>query len=247
MDIVKGTTKKFRLKSFLIEGVEKSGKTSFLATLPKPILIFDAERSSESRLAGIEGIDFIECYDKKGEMIGAGYRRFSKNLKELLAMQVIPYKSICLDPLSFISDSVVSELDRTNPGLKGSSSTFSFWGKNKDRHLEIVDQLLSLDQIIGFTCHVKLLEDETTGSKSFLPDINGSFRETIGGKVDAVFFTKIKPKGQKVDYVIQVMPSSQKKCGARVPLGMEDRVGAELPPNYQEIMALLDKKVEITK
>ena len=155
-------------------------------------------------------------------------------------MKTIPYKSICLDPLSFISDSIVAELDRTNPGMKGSSNTFAFWGKNKDRHIEVVDQLLTLPVIVGITSHVRLLEDETTGAKSFLPDINGSFRDSVGGKVDAVLFTKVTPQGTKAKYSVQVMPNSQKKAGMRVPLGMENKIGLELPSDYGKIMEMVN-------
>lgn len=245
LDIVKSKDKKFRLKSFLIEGVEKSGKTSFLATLPKPILIFDAERSSESRLAGVEGIDFIECYDKQGEQPGAGYRRFIKNFNQLMDMKEIPYKSVCLDPLSFISDGIVQHLDRANPGLKGSSNTFLFWGKNKDAHVEIIEKLLSLPCIIGITSHVRLMEDETTGKKNFLPDINGSFRDSVGGKTDGVFFTKVTRQGTKALYQVQWVPDGMRKCGLRIPFGLENKLSGDLPPDYQKIMEMLNGKVAV--
>jgi len=245
MDIVKGKDTKYNLRSALVEGVEKSGKTSFLATCPRPILDFDAERSGESRLAGLDYVDVVKCYDKAGEMVGAGFRRFEKNLKELLTMKTIPYKTIAVDPISFISDMICAELERTNPGLKGSSNTFSFWLKTKDRHIELVDRLLSLTSLgifILFTSHVKLVEDETTGTKCFLPDINGSFRESLGTKVDAVFFTKTTPIGQKVKYSLQTLPSSQKKAGIRVPLGQEHTIGMEVEPDYEKLLARLRGK-----
>lgn len=247
MDIQKCQDIKFKINSMLVEGVEKSGKTTFILTCPKPILMFDFERSSLSRYAGVKDVDVVKCYDDRGEAPGAGVRRFLKNYKELLMMKTISYKTIGIDPLSFGSDSIASELDRTNPGMKGGSNTFTFWGKLKTQQIEIVDNLLKLPCTVVFTSHVKLLEDETTGTKTFLPDINGSFRETIGSKVDAVFFTKVTPLGSKAKFELQLIPNSQKKCGMRVPFGQEHTIGATFPSDYAKIMEIITKPEEVKK
>jgi len=241
MDIIKAKDLKFDIRKLLIIGVEKSGKTTFISTMPRPILVFAGETGAESRFAGQEGIDFVRCYDQKGEMQGAGIRRFEKNFKELCSLKQCPYKTIAIDPLSFLSDAFGREIDRTNPGLKGSSSTFSYWGKLKDKHIDYLDKILGLSEYVVVTSHVRLIEDQTTGSKSFLTDLQGSIRDSIGGWFDAVLFTKVVPQGNKAKFTLQAIPNAQKKCGVRVPLGKEHCIGAELPPNYQEIMALLNK------
>ena len=239
LDIVKASDVKYDIRKILIIGVEKSGKTRFIGTMPRPILVFAGETGAESLFAGQQGIDIVQCYDLKGEAPGAGIRRFDKNFKELLMMKEVPYKTVALDPLSFLSDAIGRELDRCNPGLKGSSSTFSYWGKLRDRHTDILDKILSMAEYVVVTSHVRLNEDETTGSKSYLADLQGSIRDSIGGWFDAVLFTKVVPQGTAAKYTLQAIPNAQKKCGVRVPMGMESKVGADLEPDYQKIMATL--------
>lgn len=242
MDIVKLEDKKFDMKKILIVGVEKSGKTSFIGTMPRPILVFAAETGAESRFAGQKDIDVVQCYDKLGELKGAGIRRFEKNFKEILTSSTLPYKTIAIDPLSFLSNYILDEVGRENPSLKNSSNGYAFWGMLKERQEKILTQILGMKQHVVVTSHVKLKDDETTGQAMFLCDLNGSIRDSIGGWFDAVFFTTVKPMGLKAQYVLQAIPDAKKKCGVRVPLGMEDKLSKELPPDYGKIMELLKAK-----
>lgn len=237
MDIVKGDTVIFDIRKILICGNEKTGKTSFLATMPRPLLVFGGETGAESRLGGQKDIDFVQCYDKQGELPGAGIRRFEKNFNELLTMKETTYKTIALDPLSFLSDYILSEIDRTNPGLRGSSSTFKFWEILKDKHSQILSKILSMGQYVVVTSHVRLRDDETTGSQMFVADLNGSIRDSIGGWFDAVFFTKIVPTPTGAKFMLQSIPDAKHKCGVRLPLGMENKIGKEVEPDYQKLIA----------
>jgi hypothetical protein len=242
MDIVKGETIKYDLRKFLIVGVEKSGKTTFIGTMPRPALVFCGETGAEARLGGQKDIDFVRCYDLVGEEPGAGLRRFTRNFKQLLNEKSLPYKTVAIDPLSFLSDAIVAEVDRENPGLKGSSSTFHFWGLILDRHVEILQQILGMAQHIVVTSHVKLKMDETTGREMYLPDLNGKIRDGIGGWFDAVLFTITKPIGAKTAFKLQALPDAKKKCGVRVPLGMEDRISKEIESDYGKLIEALGGK-----
>ena len=242
MDIVKGESIQWDVKKILLVGVEKSGKTSFISTMPKPILVFAGETGAESRLGGHQGIDFIRCYDLLGEVPGAGVRRFNSNFRELLLNKNHGYKTIAIDPLSFLSDTILDEIDRKNPGLRGGAQTFKFWDLVKSAHNEILTKMLGMSEYVVVTSHVKLREDETTDKAMFLPDLNGSIRDSIGGWFDAVFFTQVIPNGASAKYVLQAIPDARKKCGVRVPLGMEATVQNTLPSNYEEIKKLLSTK-----
>lgn len=239
MDIVKGNTIEWDIRTILLVGVEKSGKTSFIGTMRKPILILAGETGAESRLGGQKDIDFVRCYDMTGEPKGAGFRRFERNFRELLTDKSSPYKTIAIDPISFLSDYMLGEIDRTNPGLRGSSNTFKFWDLVKIKHLEILNQILGMTQHVVVTSHVRLREDETTDKAMFLPDLNGSIRDSIGGWFDAVLFTTVIPQGQKAKYVLQAIPDARKKCGVRVPLGMESKLSQHIEPDFNKLMESL--------
>lgn len=243
MDIVKCENITPEFKKVLVTGVEKSGKTSFIGTMPRPILVFAGETGAETRFAGQKDIDVVQCYDKKGERDGEGFRRFEKNWKELLTMKNIPYKTIAVDPLSFISDYIVEEISRTNPGLKGSSNTFKFWDLVAEKHYYILRNILKMAEYVVVTSHVTIDEDETTGRTMFMPNLNGkALRNNIGGWFDAVLFTYVKTVGMKADYGVYALPDAQRKAGIRVPMGCEGLVGREMPSDFEKINGILKKE-----
>jgi hypothetical protein len=245
MDIVKCEGIEPEFKKILITGVEKSGKTSFIGTMPRPILIFAGETGAETRFAGQKEIDVVRCYDQRGEREGSGYERFAKNWKELLTMKDIPYKTIAIDPLSFISDYIVDDVSRKNPGLKGSSNTFKFWDLVSNDHYFIMKNVLKMAEYVVVTSHVTIDEDETTGRNMFMPNLNGkALRNNIGGWFDAVLFTLIKPVGQTVEFKVLALPDSQRKAGIRVPIGCEGLVAKEMPSDFAKINAILKKEAK---
>lgn len=245
MDIVKceGLTPEF--KKILVTGVEKSGKTSFIGTMPRPILVFAGETGAETRFAGQKDIDVVRCYDQRGEKDGEGFRRFEKNWKELLTVKEVPYKTIAIDPLSFISDYIADDVDRTNPGLKGSSNTFKFWNIIAEKHAHILRNVLKMVEYVVVTSHVTIDEDETTGRTMFMPNLNGkALRNNIGGWFDAVLFTYTKPRGAQVEYGVYALPDAQRKAGIRVPMGCENLVGREMPSDFKKINVILQKEAK---
>jgi len=243
MDIVKCKEIKPEFKKILITGVEKSGKTSFIGTMPRPALVFAGETGAETRFAGQEGIDVVRCYDQKGERDGEGFRRFEKNWKELLTMKTVPYQTIAIDPLSFISDYIVDEVSRTNPGLKGSANTFKFWDLVSEKHYYILRNVLKMAEYVAVTSHVTVDEDETTGRTMFMPNLNGkALRNNIGGWFDAVLFTYVKTIGMKAEYGVYALPDAQRKAGIRVPMGCENLVGREMPSDFKKLNEILSKE-----
>lgn len=242
MDIEKCVNIKPEFKKILITGVEKSGKTSFALTAPKPILGFAGETGFETRAAGQPDIDVVRCYDMKGEQEGSGIRRFKKNYQELLSLKEVPYKTIVIDPLSFLSDYIVEEVDRKNPGLKGGSNTFKFWDLVAQEHSFVLRNILKMTEYVVVTSHVVLDEDETTGRSMFMPNLAGkTLRNNIGGWFDAVLFTNVKSLGNKTDFTVIALPDSQHKAGIRVPLGCEGLLSREMPSDFQKINEILAK------
>jgi len=239
MDIVKCEGIKYSPKTFLIVGVEKSGKTSFIGTMPRPILVFAGETGAETRFAGQKDIDVVQCYDMRGEIEGAGVKRFDKNFKELMVMKTVPYKTIALDPLTFLSNAKIQDLKRLNP--RDSRACF---GQLLDYYSKLLLKLIGLEQYVVVTSHVSIEEDETTGAKGFLPSLQGSIRNYIGGWFDAVLFTKTQQVGVKTKFSLLALPDSQRKCGIRVPLGMEDKIGRECESDFGKIVELLTVKGE---
>lgn len=251
MDIRKGIDIDPTIKKMLVIGVEKSNKTGFIGTCPRPILVFAGESNCLVRLGGQPDIDFVECYDKKDpatgklEMAGAGIRRFDKNFQELLMMKDIPYKTIAIDPINFISDAKLAELQRTNPQLK----TKVGWDRAiytliLEEHHKILSRLLAFDDaVVVCTSHVEIREDDTTGHKMFMAAMNGKIRDSIGGWFHAVFFTTIQ-QGPTPKFLLQALPDFQRKCGVAVPLGCENIVTKEMPCNYAEIVKQLKEARE---
>ena len=242
MDIIKCSDVEPTFKKILLCGVEKSGKTTFISTMPRPILVFAGETGAETRFAGQKDIDVVRCYDYKGDKDGEGIRRFRKNYQELLGLASHPYKTIAIDPLSFLSDYIAAEIERTNPGLKGGSNTFKFWDLIAQEQFQIMRNVLKMSEYVAVTSHVTIDEDETTGRSMFMPNLNGkALRNNIGGWFDAVLFTYVKTVGPKAEFGVYALPDAQRKAGIRVPLGCEDLIGKEMPSVFKKINDLLSK------
>lgn len=236
------------LRSVLVLGVEKSGKTTFIGTAERPILHYCFDASSWMRFAGAPGIKTV---------VVDGPNAVSDFERDVESLLITPkkykwpdgreevYKTIAFDPYSFHSDNVYEEEERRV------ADSFKLYGnimKNHKAFLGKVKRLAKTYDVI-VTSHVEIKQDDTTGQKMFLADINGKTRNSIGAHFDAVLFTKVIPRGNKADYFACPVPDSARKAGVRVPMGCEDVFGPMEPLDftafkrkYSEALAKLRQK-----
>lgn len=262
MEIVKGDSVTPGARSYLIIGVEKSGKTTFIgsaAQVLKKALVFACEAGTLQRLGGLKNVDFVQAYvtkkdldraaqnpkvkncsdpQKKVDMLKAAaedfvWRRTQEAQTELLLNPNHGYELGAIDSSNYLQDLLLNRLETVN-GKTG----YDLWREAKKQTAQLVEQLIPAFDYFIVTVHVKTADDETVGKEMFAAALQGSYRDVIGGKFDAVFHSITKPTGQGTQYLLQALPDFMRKAGIRVPMGLEDRVKKEFPADFAKINEL---------
>jgi phage nucleotide-binding protein len=161
----------------LIYGDAGVGKTTLLATLPRPCLVIDFEGGADLRLRGEEDIYVAEVGNKE-------------DLKKVLgALNQIPgLKAVAFDGFSIFVERLLKDIveKRRKAGkLRGDSPGFYEWGQLSAQAKEVVLSLLKSDAHVVFTALAKSKVDNDTGEVLELrPDLPKSIRRTLRAVMD---------------------------------------------------------------
>lgn len=240
-----------RIQSVLALGMEGAGKTHFIGTAPKPILLYSFDGGYRT-LAGVPGIRakvFLDP-DRRKPRAAAEFEIEFRNYVEGKETPytwpdgtVEPFKTLALDPLSFWSMAEMQRIQFVNHTTDKKMN----WDEYEILKKRAID-LLNLGKRVveergGYfmaTCHVKSDKDEDTGQMWFLPDMAGSIRESIGSHFDAVVYLKAekKPSGEK-DYQMHTVGERRERARLRLPSSLEGVVKAIDVPDFSAIQARL--------
>jgi len=155
----------------LIYGEPGVGKTTLLATLPRPVAILDFEGGAAVRLRGEEEIYIAE--------IGS-YEELKEALKELEALKEV--KSIAFDGFSVFLQALLDEITR-KAGRK--APTFREWNLLTTLAKGIILNLRKPDKHLVFTAFEKQKKDRETGKVVEIhPDLPTAIRRYLRGLVD---------------------------------------------------------------
>lgn len=242
MEEINLSTVKPDMRKILLIGKEGTGKTHFIQTMPKPIYMFSFDKGYLT-LAGEEGINVGLCMDdnryrpnaykdfkKKFDSLRAGEKYKTKDGKE------IPYATIALDNISFLSTYLFDDLQYTNNNIDKPGG-FTVYGQLKSRLADIINQSIMCAPYIVCTALVKADKDDVTGEIFFNPDIIGSLSDEVGAWFDAVFYTevdKVPSTGKKIHKLITVGERRQ-RAKIRVPSSVSNSIGAVETPDFQHL------------
>jgi len=155
----------------LIYGEPGVGKTTLLATLPKPVAILDFEGGAAVRLRGEEDIYIAE--------IGS-YEELKEALKELETLKEV--KSIAFDGFSVFLQALLDEIT-AKAGRK--PPTFREWNLLTTIAKSIILNLRKPDKHLVFTAFEKVRRDKDTGKVVEIhPDLPTAVRRYLRGLVD---------------------------------------------------------------
>jgi len=155
----------------LIYGEPGVGKTTLLATLPRPVVILDFEGGAAVRLRGEEDIYIAEI---------GNYEELKEALKELENLKDI--KSIAFDGFSVFLQALLDEIT-TKAGRK--APTFREWNLLTTLAKGIILRLRKPDKHLVFTAFEKVRKDKDTGKVVEIhPDLPSAVRRYLRGLVD---------------------------------------------------------------
>jgi len=155
----------------LIYGEPGVGKTTVLATLPRPLVVLDFEGGAAVRLRGEDNVYIAEI---------GGYKELEEALQELNSLKDI--KSIAFDGFSVFLQALLDALVQKDGK---SNATFVHWNRLTTIAKRIILSLRKPDKHLVFTAFEKQKKDKDTGKVIEIhPDLPTSIRRYLRGLVD---------------------------------------------------------------
>lgn len=240
-----------RIHSVLSLGMEGAGKTHFIGTFPKPILLYSFDGGYRT-LAGMPGIRAKVFLDpdrrapKAAAQFEVEFRAFLDGKEPLYKWadgKEEPFKTLAIDPLSFWSMAEQQRIQFVNHTVD-KKFTWDEYEVLKKRAIDLLNLgkrfVEERDGYFVATCHVTDKKDEYSGQLFFLPDMAGSIKESLGGHFDAVVYLKAekKPGGEK-DYQMHTVGDRSERARLRLPSSLEGVVKAIDVPDFAAITARL--------
>ena len=251
METLDLTTVAPRIQSVLALGMEGAGKTHFLGTFPKPVLVYSFDGGYRT-LAGVPGIRAKVFLDpdrrrpKAAAEFEVEFRTYVDGKEPLYRWpdgKEEPFKTLAIDPLSFWSMAEMQRIQFTNH-TSDKKMTWDEYEVLKKRGIDLLNLGKRVVEEQGgyfvATCHVKSDKDEDTGQLWFLPDMAGSIRESIGSHFDAVVYLKAEKKvtGEK-EYQMHTVGERRERARLRLPSSLEGDVKAIDVPEFSVVQARL--------
>ena len=228
------------LRKILLIGKEGTGKTNFIKTMPKPIYLFSFDKGYLT-LAGEDGIKVGLCMDEDRYRPKA-YVEFKKKFDALKAGEMykgadgkeVPYQTIALDNISFLSTSLFDYLQAINNNIDKPGG-FTVYGLLKSKMQDIINQSILLANYVVCTALVQTDKDDVTGEIFFNPDMVGSIRDEVGAWFDAVFYTEVdkKPTTGEKQYKLITVGERRQRAKIRVPSSIAKRISAVEVPDFK--------------
>lgn len=240
-------TKKPEMKKILVIGMEGSGKTNFIGTMPKPIYLFSFDKGYDT-LAGMAGVTVGLCMDENRYMPKA-YAEFKLKFDELRKGKKYKwpdgreetYKTIAIDSISFLSTLLYDHEQKINNTIDKAGG-FGVWGNVKSKLQDIVNQAVLASEYFVCTALLETTKDDITGEIFFVPSMMGSMKNEVGAWFDAVFYMTVDKNmndGTK-KYKMLTVGDRRQKAKIRLPSQIGNVISAVEEPSFTSLMTKID-------
>lgn len=235
LDILDANSKIF------IAGNMGTGKSSFAATWPTPMFVFDMDKKIRSYRT-VKDLKYAN-YD----FSPAGWVEFEKDFR-IIQKQAMEheYKTVVFDSCTAFMDLAMERALQLDP--KRSSSQGPVWNV----HYQIQRNLMEpkFRALLNFPCnviviaHLQLQIDQETGAiLGAEPLLTGQLSIRVPGYFEEVWLTFSKIKDQKPYYYLRLAPRGYYKARSTMS-GIEGILPVELPNNYQAVAEAYRKGAE---
>jgi len=220
--------------SALLIAPAKFGKTTALASLPKPLLIGDVDGGFLSLLnakrVNPEGIFVaeIKTYEDAKEFFRTGWKQGPDGK---------PFASVAVDTFSWLMTNVIK------PGILGARETMELrdWGLYLEKGLYLARMAHELARRVDgchvvLSCHEADKSDPDGAVGKLGPAISGQLFDILPGMPDFVIFLRIRPTG-KVDDKRRAIVERQFQLGAdaRTPAGSRASTPDFVEPDFGKL------------
>lgn len=238
-------------RKILLVGPEGTGKTRFIASMPRPI----AHCSFDGGWMTLAGEDKIKSYvfmdtDRYKPRAWDEFKSFYADLRagkikyKNADGTEEPYKTFAIDGLTALSKFILDQANYVNNSVDAKNAGYTPYMRTKSFLEDVVVGAIHAAEYIVCTAIIETNKDELTQSITYLPSTEGKFREEAGQWFDVVGFMSvdINASTKQPVYTMDLVGDRMKKAKIRVPPSFE--LGGYLlqDPTFDKLQALVRQK-----
>lgn len=229
------------LKVFLA-GDAGTGKSTFAASFPQPIRLFDFDKGVRSYMG-------VDCDYDQFDLSSRSWTQFEKLATEFIQKvdtnDQPAYKTLVVDSCTTWADLAMEQALNLNPqrSVTGGAVWNVHYGIVKDLVEGWTRRLLRFKGNIVFIGHTSTTKDDVTGLIKVGPLLTGQLSVKVPGLFDEVYYTSTKMQDGKVRYLCQTEALGYYNARSRLS-GKEHRLPLYVSNDYQTIMNLVKEKVK---
>lgn len=239
----------YRPRTRMILGIGDSGtgKTHFIGTMPKPLIVFSFDQGFDT-IAMRPGIKVVSIQEKDRKSPKA-WQEFKARFAKFLGGETYngeKYKSIALDGVTFLSEYCMNYYQFMGSNVD-KKATFTQYQQLLENMSDVFNDCKRTTEFVCCTALTKVDKDELTGEIMTLPNLTGSIRDQLAAKFDAVFFfySERKTNGTEV-YSIKTVSGYREKGKIRLPSDMRGVIAPVVEnPNFEQLLKLIESKIEL--
>lgn len=190
----------------LVFGEQGAGKTTFMGTMPKPVLILDCNERGTMSIRG-----------KGHKRIKIRSAEDLENIYWYLYTQKHPFKSLGIDTTTLMGDIVMTGVKKAD-GHEGLPQR-KHWGESVAVQKDLLMRFRNLPMNVTFAAQLKRMDEdslEDDESKSKVPMLSPAVRAVLGAAVDVIGYMYVKEVEKEVkgklkssyQYRMRIGPSS---------------------------------------
>lgn len=218
----------------LVYGDWGSGKTWFIGTAPKPLLVLDTDNGAKTieQMPGVEAKNYHPNDDPTDQM---PLNRLQSKINSLV--DECEYETVALDSSTVLATLIKNRLITMNNRWEADTKMrIQDWGTLADDMSQFFGALQSIEANIIITGHNRVVIEEDTGSTLYLPlsEAGQSFPQRAPLHFDEVYrmVVRKKPGKQRNEYKVQT--ESDSKWSAKSRLNYYDKEQDKLVPVFNK-------------
>lgn len=193
----------------LVLGEQKTGKTHFWCTFPKPIVCLYTETNQETADGFIEDcapgdITLLKLPSTvPGNSTVKDWPFYADKFVPAVQNRMLEAATVVVDNYAGLSQAICAQ----KSGGGTTPIQIQQWGQILDAHIDRTNMLLSAARPLAgkpsynivVTCHLTDITNDKGALLRNAPAITGAFKDAIGGKFGSVFISKAKTRHDTVD------------------------------------------------